>query len=357
MSNRVFLLVLAGIVCAAGLAAMSMLSRKGRILPNANTAPTAKGESNAPKAEPNAKQIKTDAIATLGAIDLSHLESGDGMASGANPPKDTERIAEKPQESTGALAIADERAALVSEVLDKMKDKARGEISKRILSDAGDFLVALDAALTADKGKAHGDLPLLSLIDKEHSVGRDYVPKGLVPLDDKGKSYTVSRAGLSLRPEAETALESMAQAAKKDGVTIMASSTYRSYDYQKTVYEKWVRIDGQEEADRESARPGTSQHQLGCAVDFGSITDDFADTKQGRWVYAHAADWGWSLSFPREREDVTGYRWECWHFRYIGREACRLQDEWFCGVQQYMMEFIDVYKSLRAGDKGGEETA
>lgn len=249
----------------------------------------------------------------------------------------------------GMVCRTDERAAAVNEVLSRMKSHSRSEIAARILSDTGDFLVALDGAIAEDRGETGGDLPLLYLIDKEHSVGRGYVPKELVPLDGKG-SCTVSRNGLSLRSEAAAALERMAQAARKDGVTLMASSTYRSYDYQKTVYEKWVRLDGQEEADRESARPGTSQHQLGCAVDFGSITDDFADTAMGKWVYAHAADWGWSLSFPRGYEDVTGYRWECWHFRYIGREACRLQDEWFCGVQQYMMEFIDIYRSMIASD-------
>ena len=87
-----------------------------------------------------------------------------------------------------------------------------------------------------------------------------------------------------------------------------------------------------------------SQHQLGCAVDFGSITDDWGDTKMGKWVYQNAADYGWSLSFPREYEDVTGYMWECWHFRYIGIPACRFQKKWFSDVQQFMLEFIDAWK-------------
>lgn len=304
MNNRILLLACAALVCVAGLASMYALSHRE-----------------------NAHKEDTEYAAST-VIDTANKED----------------------EEQSIVARTDERAQTVNVVLSRMKEKARGEISSRILSDTGDFLVALDAALAADIGGRDGDLPLLFLIDKEHSISRDYVPKALVPLDGKG-SYTVSRKGLSLRQEAEASLEKMAQAAKKDGITLMASSTYRSYDYQKTVYEKWVKIDGQEEADRESARPGTSQHQLGCAVDFGSITDDFADTKQGKWIYAHAADWGWSLSFPREREDVTGYRWECWHFRYIGREACRLQDEWFCGVQQYMMEFIDIYRKMIREEK------
>ena len=99
-----------------------------------------------------------------------------------------------------------------------------------------------------------------------------------------------------------------------------------------------------EEAERESARPGTSQHQLGSAIDFGSITDDFDETTMGKWLYANASKYGWSLSFPKNYEDITGYRWECWHFRYIGVPACQMQRKWFGNVQQYMLEFIDLWK-------------
>ena len=133
---------------------------------------------------------------------------------------------------------------------------------------------------------------------------------------------------------------------KKDGITLVVSSTFRSYDYQKMIYERNVKQMGKEAADRESAVPGTSQHQLGTAVDFGSITDDFAETKAGKWLEANAMKYGWSLSFPQGYEPVTGYRWECWHYRYIGIPACAFQEKWFKNVQQYMMEFIYAWKQL-----------
>ena len=132
----------------------------------------------------------------------------------------------------------------------------------------------------------------------------------------------------------------LAAGARADGVTLLFSSSYRSYDYQKVVYEREVKTYGQETADRESAHPGASQHQLGTAIDFGSITDAFAATKAGRWLAAHAEDFGFSLSYPRGYEEVTGYRWESWHYRYIGRPAARLQRECFQDVQQYLLEFI-----------------
>ena len=130
---------------------------------------------------------------------------------------------------------------------------------------------------------------------------------------------------------------------KKDGITLLVSSTYRSYDYQKKLFARYVAQDGEALAERYSARAGTSQHQLGTAIDFGSITDEFAETKQGKWLYAHAAEYGFSLSFPAGYEDVTGYMWECWHYRYIGKDACALQKKWFGDIQQYMMEFIDAW--------------
>ena len=122
------------------------------------------------------------------------------------------------------------------------------------------------------------------------------------------------------------------------------SSAYRSYSYQERLFNNYVRVDGIEAAERYSARPGTSQHQLGMAIDFGSITDDFAETKMGRWVYNNAARFGWTLSFPKGYEDITGYQWECWHFRYVGISAAKMQKKYFCDIQQYMLEFIDLWQ-------------
>ena len=82
-------------------------------------------------------------------------------------------------------------------------------------------------------------------------------------------------------------------------------------------------------------------------MDFGSITDEFAQTKQGRWLSANAGTYGWSLSFPDGYEDVTGYRWECWHYRYIGVEAVEFQRKWFSDVQQFMLEFIHAWRTVQ----------
>lgn len=227
-------------------------------------------------------------------------------------------------------------------VLSKMSERAQKEI---VISDKAQFLKDLAVVLNAEKNYRGDDLNLYYLIDKKHTVSSSYVPKDLVPLV-KNDLYSINRNDLSLRPDVEIALQVMAKAALNDGIRLLVSSTYRSYSYQEKLFARWVAIDGLEEAERESARPGTSQHQLGSAIDFGSITDDFDTTPMGKWVYANAAKYGWSLSFPKNYEDITGYRWECWHFRYIGVPACQLQKKWFCNVQQYMLEFIDLWKQM-----------
>lgn len=228
----------------------------------------------------------------------------------------------------------------LNRVLLSMTDRCKAAIPN---GDPEEFLADLHRVLEVEKNFRTDDLSLYYLIDKKHAVASDYVPRDLVSV--KGNElWNVSRNDLSLRPEAYAALEDLSRAALNDGIKLLVSSTYRSYQYQEGLFNRYVKQDGLELAERYSARPGTSQHQLGVAIDFGSITDDWGDTKMGKWVYEHAADFGWSLSFPQGYEDVTGYMWECWHFRYIGKEACRFQKKWFSNIQQFMLEFLDAWE-------------
>ena len=228
----------------------------------------------------------------------------------------------------------------LNRVLLSMSDRCKAAIPN---GNPEEFLADLHKVLEVEKNFRNDDLSLYFLIDKKHKVGSDYEPKDLMAV--KGNDlWNVSRNDLSLRPEAYAALEDLSRAALNDGIKLLVSSTYRSYQYQEGLFNRYVKQDGEALAERYSARPGTSQHQLGVAIDFGSITDDWCDTKMGKWVYEHAAEHGWSLSFPQGYEDVTGYMWECWHFRYIGKEACRFQKKWFSDIQQFMLEFIDAWE-------------
>ena len=222
-------------------------------------------------------------------------------------------------------------------VFDSLSQRTRDGI---VNGDAQEFLADLQRVLASDTDD------LLTLVDKQHYLAADFVPADIVALKPND-FYLLNRNDLSLRLPVEKALRKMALAAKEDGINLVVSSTYRSYDYQKNLYERNVRQLGKAVADRESAPPGASQHQLGVAVDFGSISDEFAQTKQGRWLAENAGDYGWSLSFPDGYEDVTGYRWECWHFRYVGVAAVEFQRKWFSDVQQFMLEFIHAWKTIQ----------
>ncbi|RUL53650.1 MULTISPECIES: D-alanyl-D-alanine carboxypeptidase family protein [Lysinibacillus] len=126
-------------------------------------------------------------------------------------------------------------------------------------------------------------------------------------------------------PTARTAFDQMAQDARTAGFEIVAFSTYRSYEYQETIYNNYVSRDGKENADRYSARPGYSEHQTGLAFDIGEkdkkdlwLTEQFGETPAGKWLADNAHKYGFILRYPKGKEAITGYMYESWHFRYLG---------------------------------------
>jgi D-alanyl-D-alanine carboxypeptidase len=184
----------------------------------------------------------------------------------------------------------------------------------------------------------------LRLVDKEHPLPEGYAPDDLAALTDY--PLTLNRRDLRLRRACMPDLLAMVEAARADGVELVLSSAFRSYEYQKGLYERYVRNHGREEADRFSARPGTSQHQLGLTIDFGSITKEIIHTDQGQWLAEHAWEYGFSLSYPEGKEELTGYIYEPWHFRYITRTGTRLEHEFFRGLQQHLTEYLYRNRSL-----------
>ena len=176
------------------------------------------------------------------------------------------------------------------------------------------------------------------LVDKQYALPFDYEPDDLTILT--GGSYRLGRDGLTLRGIAAEALKEMAAAAAAEGIILTVGSAYRSAAYQAQVYEREVNTYGRETADRQSARPGNSQHQLGLVADFAPIDDDFAKTPASEWLLRNAGRFGWSLSYPDGLEEVTGYRWESWHYRYVGKDLAAFIDNYFDGIQQYALRFL-----------------
>jgi zinc D-Ala-D-Ala carboxypeptidase len=164
----------------------------------------------------------------------------------------------------------------------------------------------------------------LQLVDKQHALGADYVPPDLVPVP---AAYIAPGYGATLNATALAALEHWLDAASAAGYDVRVVSGYRSYADQQYTYNYWVQQLGQEEADRVSARPGYSEHQLGTTADLGSaafgwdLREDFGNTPDGQWLAAHSVEYGFALSYPQGKESITGYAYEPWHFRYLGIEA------------------------------------
>lgn len=121
-----------------------------------------------------------------------------------------------------------------------------------------------------------------------------------------------------LLPEVYSAFYKLQAAAKADGLNIYISSGYRSYNTQKSLYERYCARDGQAAADRYSARPGHSEHQTGLAMDVNEISDAFIGTPEAIWLAEHAHEYGFIIRYPQDKEGVTGYKYEPWHLRYLG---------------------------------------
>ena len=148
--------------------------------------------------------------------------------------------------------------------------------------------------------------------------------------------------GHQLRAEAAKAADTMIDAAATDGVTLLVSSAYRSYAVQQQTYQYWVSVNGQKVADQLSARPGYSEHQTGLAIDFASpegcrLEECYRDTLAGQWLAKNAPRYGYILRFPDGRQSVTGYRFEPWHYRYVG---VQIAQEYVASGAKTFEEFI-----------------
>lgn len=159
---------------------------------------------------------------------------------------------------------------------------------------------------------------LLLLANKKHKLPSGYQPSDLVAV-----TIRTSNGTCQLRSEASEALTKMNAAAQADGVTLMISSAFRDEAYQTSLYNNYVAKYGVASADTFSSRPGYSDHQTGLAMDFvegsaADFTDDFESTASGQWLAANAHLYGFIMRYPKGKQDITGYDYEPWHFRYVG---------------------------------------
>jgi hypothetical protein len=140
------------------------------------------------------------------------------------------------------------------------------------------------------------------------------------------KTYSLpsSYAPGKILPEAQSAFDAMkADAWKTAGIKLEIVSGYRSYDYQNTLYNNYVARDGKAAADTYSARAGHSEHQTGLAMDINNASSGFNNTKEAKWLAENCVKYGFIIRYPKGKENITGYQYESWHVRYLGKELAK----------------------------------
>lgn len=184
------------------------------------------------------------------------------------------------------------------------------------------------------------DRSYLILANRSHALGSKYVPEGLTKLNGYGN--------VTLRHTAAMAFEAMYKEMKALGMAdVVVSSSYRDYNYQNKLYNKYIKEElarhpgyTWEQAaaivDTYSARPGTSDHQTGLTVDFYPVSSRFEKTKTFRFMTENGYKFGFILRFPEGKTDITGYMYESWHWRFVGRKAATEMYERGITLEEYL---------------------
>ena len=161
----------------------------------------------------------------------------------------------------------------------------------------------------------------LKIIDGILIVNKSYpLPKDYVPTNTYKNATGLNYCTTCIDKEAYEKYKEMKADATALGLNIWIQSGYRSYNLQESLYNKYVNRDGKVAADTYSARPGHSEHQTGLAFDLNSISDEFQYTDEGKWVNNNCYKYGYILRYPKGKENITGYKYESWHLRYVGED-------------------------------------
>ena len=157
------------------------------------------------------------------------------------------------------------------------------------------------------------------IVNKSFSLPKDYVPK-----NPKEKITNLNKGcPLCIEKHVYDAFLEMKKDAEKEGLNLWIQSGFRPYNYQEYLYNKYVLSDGVENADKYSSRPGYSEHQSGLAFDLNTVNDDFLNTEECTFVHKNAYKYGFIIRFPEGEEEYTGYKYEPWHLRYVGKKLSK----------------------------------
>lgn len=240
--------------------------------------------------------------------------------------------------SEAIYSVSDENIAVVDE-FGMVTGVSRGECTVSVFCGAETLKIPVTVReLTVRDGCTYVDDILIA--NKNISLPEDYDP--------------------GMLPETAEAFKKLQDAAAELGLNIYQGSGYRSYQYQITCYNSLVAAYGEEHANRVSAKPGHSEHQTGYTVDCNTINEAFINTPEGQWLDKHCHEYGFIIRYPKGKEDITGYDYECWHIRYVGVEVATEIYEQGLTLEEYL-DVTDISNHYDEEDEispaDAEETA
>lgn len=174
----------------------------------------------------------------------------------------------------------------------------------------------------------------LILVNKYYALDKNYIPNNLVSIEGSFRANKIT----------SDAYNEMKDAASKDGISLQITSAYRSYNQQSSLYNQYKTSNGLIWADSYSARPGHSEHQTGLALDIltpGATLSTFENFKEFTWLKNNAYKYGFILRYPKDKEHITGYNYEPWHYRYVGKKVATTVYENDITWEEYYRFYID----------------
>ena len=177
------------------------------------------------------------------------------------------------------------------------------------------------------------------LVNKHRQLSSSYVPDDLVTIDEE---YVKADGKIEIERNVAKAFYDMAEAASDDGMELMVSSGYRSYEDQEEIVNTYLELYGQNYVDNYVAKPGFSEHQTAMSLDVASKSvDTFVNSDEYVWMMDNAYKYGFILRYPRSKEDITGYKCEAWHYRYVGKEIAEYIHDNNITYDEYYIMFLD----------------
>ena len=174
--------------------------------------------------------------------------------------------------------------------------------------------------------------------NEKHTIKNETYINGILVVN---KTYGLPddyNEGGGLTAQTKSAFAEMKKAAAEEGIDLRIVSGYRSFEYQKELYNSYMNRPNQtqEDVEKYSARPGYSEHQTGLAIDVNNASDSFLGTPEQKWLEQNCVKYGFIIRYPQNKEDKTGYKYEPWHIRYLGKETAQKVYESGLCLEEYL---------------------